>query len=222
MASCLYLSTAALVAATLIEPALFQQNDQLTFTASSGRQLTKMANATSPPLLSIHVSSRNSEQTSSEDPVLKFFMRANLTAESDQHVVSVAKGLWTFLKGLNLSWLVLFLSLFAVVGFIGNLLVCLAISFDPKLQNATNYYLFSLAVADLLVSVVVIPLAIIKNFYREFQVEMLWPHLAAGLTESPLFCQKPGFLAPLFAHFGFSPTFFSAHQAFSYSVSYHA
>ena len=61
------------------------------------------------------------------------------------------------------EWLILSLSLFAIVGFLGNLLVCLAIKIDPKLQNATNYYLFSLALTDLLISVVVIPLAIVRS-----------------------------------------------------------
>jgi 5-hydroxytryptamine receptor 2 len=62
------------------------------------------------------------------------------------------------------EWPVLLLSLFVIVGGVGNLLVCLAIKFYPKLQNATNYYLFSLAATDLLVSIIVIPLAIIKFF----------------------------------------------------------
>ena len=67
-------------------------------------------------------------------------------------------------ENIDFSWLILLLSVFVLIGFVGNLLVCLAIKIDPKLQNATNYYLFSLAVADLLVSVVVIPLAIVRNF----------------------------------------------------------
>lgn len=70
--------------------------------------------------------------------------------------------------GVYYYWPVLFLSIFVIIGFIGNLFVCLAIKTDPKLQNATNYYLFSLATTDLLVSVLVIPLAILKNFYGNF------------------------------------------------------
>lgn len=76
------------------------------------------------------------------------------------------------------AWPILFLAVFIVVGFVGNLLVCLAITLDSRLQNATNYYLFSLATTDLLVSVIVIPLAIVKSllskffliFYLEFSV----------------------------------------------------
>ena len=61
--------------------------------------------------------------------------------------------------------LILSLSVFVVLGFFGNLLVCLAIKIDPKLQNATNYYLFSLASTDMLVSIIVIPLAIVRNIF---------------------------------------------------------
>ncbi|RNA16113.1 5-hydroxytryptamine receptor 2A [Brachionus plicatilis] len=64
------------------------------------------------------------------------------------------------------TWPVLFLLVFAFVGFFGNLLVCMAIRIDPKLQSATNSYLFSLACTDLLVSVLVIPLSIQKSYFK--------------------------------------------------------
>jgi hypothetical protein len=63
------------------------------------------------------------------------------------------------------SWSILSLSFFVLLGFVGNLLVCMSIKFYPKLQAASNYYLFSLAATDLLVSVIVVPLAIIKNLF---------------------------------------------------------
>ena len=62
------------------------------------------------------------------------------------------------------EWPVLILSVFVIIGAVGNILVCLSIALYPKLQNATNYYLFSLAATDLLVSIIVIPLAILKVF----------------------------------------------------------
>ena len=65
------------------------------------------------------------------------------------------------------SWSILSLSFFVILGFIGNLLVCMSIKIYPKLQAASNYYLFSLAATDLLVSVVVVPLAIIKNLFSK-------------------------------------------------------
>lgn len=61
-------------------------------------------------------------------------------------------------------WPALFLSFFAVIGVVGNLLVCLAIATERRLQNRTNWFLLSLAVADMLVSGLVIPLAVIKEY----------------------------------------------------------
>lgn len=61
-------------------------------------------------------------------------------------------------------WPILFLFLIVLIGIIGNTLVCLSIKLDPKLKSATNNYLFSLALTDLLVSILVIPFAIIKHF----------------------------------------------------------
>lgn len=61
-------------------------------------------------------------------------------------------------------WLALILIFFVFVGILGNILVCLAISTERRLQNRTNWFLFSLALADMIVSGVVIPLAIVKEF----------------------------------------------------------
>nr|QVK45760.1 G protein-coupled receptor [Proales similis] len=63
------------------------------------------------------------------------------------------------------QWPILLLSVFVLVGCVGNLMVCLAIRLDPKLQNQTNYFLFSLATVDFLVSGLVMPLAIAKSFF---------------------------------------------------------
>ncbi|XP_068628951.1 5-hydroxytryptamine receptor 2A [Battus philenor] len=43
----------------------------------------------------------------------------------------------------------------------GNVLVCLAIYLERRLQNVTNYFLMSLAITDLLVAVLVMPLGIL-------------------------------------------------------------
>lgn len=48
-----------------------------------------------------------------------------------------------------------------IVYFLGNTLVCVAIWTDRHLQNTTNYFLFSLAIADLFVCIFVIPLSLI-------------------------------------------------------------
>ena len=67
-------------------------------------------------------------------------------------------------RGLNLNWPVVLLFIFPVFGTIGNYLVCCAIIRDQSLQTHTNFYLFSLAISDLAVSLIVAPLAIINNF----------------------------------------------------------
>lgn len=66
---------------------------------------------------------------------------------------------WTFL---------LLVILFIVAGGLGNILVCLAVALDRKLQNVTNYFLFSLAIADLLVSLFVMPLGAVPSFLGKF------------------------------------------------------
>lgn len=59
------------------------------------------------------------------------------------------------------NWFALFfLPMLSVLGFIGNLMVCIAIYTERRLQNITNYFLFSLAIADLLVCALVMPLSI--------------------------------------------------------------
>lgn len=47
----------------------------------------------------------------------------------------------------------------------GNILVCLAIYHEKRLQNVTNYFLASLALTDLMVAVLVMPLGIL-TLYR--------------------------------------------------------
>lgn len=54
---------------------------------------------------------------------------------------------------------------FMFVGATGNILVCMAVWRERRLQTATNYFLLSLAVADLLVCTLVMPFGIIYEFY---------------------------------------------------------
>lgn len=63
-------------------------------------------------------------------------------------------------EGVNNWWALVALML--VVGTAaGNVLVCLAIYLERRLQNVTNYFLMSLAITDLLVAVLVMPLGIL-------------------------------------------------------------
>lgn len=64
------------------------------------------------------------------------------------------------------NYFVLILIILVAVGAIGNTLVCMSIIIERKLQNATNYFLFSLAIADLMVSVFVMPAAIAMEYHR--------------------------------------------------------
>lgn len=65
-------------------------------------------------------------------------------------------------------WGVLGLLLIIVCSIVGNVLVCLAVCWERRLQNMTNYFLMSLAIADLLVSVVVMPLGMIVELFGEY------------------------------------------------------
>ncbi|XP_053566284.1 5-hydroxytryptamine receptor 2B [Bombina bombina] len=67
-------------------------------------------------------------------------------------------------------WLALLTLMFIVPTIGGNILVILAISLEKKLQNATNYFLMSLAVADLLVGIFVMPIALLTILFRS-----VWP-----------------------------------------------
>lgn len=52
----------------------------------------------------------------------------------------------------------------------GNILVCLAITWERRLQNVTNYFLMSLAITDLMVAVLVMPLGILTLVRGEYFV----------------------------------------------------
>lgn len=66
--------------------------------------------------------------------------------------------------GVDNYWALLALILvFSTAG--GNILVCLAIYHEKRLQNVTNYFLASLALTDLMVAVLVMPLGIL-TLYR--------------------------------------------------------
>lgn len=50
----------------------------------------------------------------------------------------------------------------------GNILVCLAICWERRLQNVTNYFLMSLAITDLMVAILVMPLGILTLVRGKF------------------------------------------------------
>ena len=71
----------------------------------------------------------------------------------------------------------IFLSLIIITGLIGNLLVCIAIIKSPKLRKVVNYFILSLAVSDLLVCGMVMPLAIYQEVKGEWRLEKWVCHL---------------------------------------------
>lgn len=94
----------------------------------------------------------------------------SLLNESDHHVYwtctddqksLVNDGYW---HRIHYDWSYLFVVVFIIAGGLGNILVCLAVLLDRRLQNVTNYFLLSLAIADLLVSLFVMPLGTIQGF----------------------------------------------------------
>ncbi|XP_032294946.1 5-hydroxytryptamine receptor 2B isoform X2 [Drosophila virilis] len=72
------------------------------------------------------------------------------------------------------DWLFLFVVFFIFAGGLGNILVCLAVALDRKLQNVTNYFLFSLAIADLLVTLFVMPMGAIPAFLGYWPLGFTW------------------------------------------------
>ncbi|XP_068959357.1 5-hydroxytryptamine receptor 2B [Petaurus breviceps papuanus] len=71
-------------------------------------------------------------------------------------------------KRLRWAALLIFMVIIPTIG--GNILVILAVSLEKKLQYATNYFLMSLAVADLLVGLFVMPIALLTIMF-----EPTWP-----------------------------------------------
>ncbi|XP_066477817.1 5-hydroxytryptamine receptor 2B [Tiliqua scincoides] len=70
----------------------------------------------------------------------------------------------------TLRWAALLVLMVIIPTIGGNILVILAVSLEKKLQYATNYFLMSLAVADLLVGLFVMPIALLTIMF-----EIAWP-----------------------------------------------
>ena len=74
--------------------------------------------------------------------------------------------------------LILVNAIVCVLGSLGNLLVCLAIATNSRLRRASNYLLFSLAVADLIVTLICEPI------YLEFISRLTFFHTCRTSTET--------------------------------------
>ncbi|XP_045701654.1 5-hydroxytryptamine receptor 2B [Phyllostomus hastatus] len=73
-------------------------------------------------------------------------------------------------QGNKPRWAALLILMVIIPTIGGNILVILAVSLEKKLQYATNYFLMSLAVADLLVGLFVMPIALLTIMF-----EAMWP-----------------------------------------------
>lgn len=82
-----------------------------------------------------------------------------------------AQGEAVALKAKNWPALLILIIIFLTIG--GNILVILAVSLEKKLQNATNFFLRSLAVADMLVGILVMPISLINILYGELFFSLL-------------------------------------------------
>lgn len=87
---------------------------------------------------------------------------ASVVAREENTTVAVVDELAT-----EIRWHALWLILIVVGTAIGNILLCLAVITERRLQNMTNYFLTSLAVADLLVALLVMPLALVVELFGE-------------------------------------------------------
>ncbi|TSN12256.1 5-hydroxytryptamine receptor 2C [Bagarius yarrelli] len=68
------------------------------------------------------------------------------------------------------NWPALLILIIILLTIGGNILVIMAVSLEKKLQNATNFFLRSLAVADMLVGILVMPISLINILY-----DYAWP-----------------------------------------------
>lgn len=100
-----------------------------------------------------------------DDVVASHFATANAGDAADPNVTDAAVPGPAAGDRRRYNWKYLFVIVFIASGGVGNILVCLAICLDRQLQNVTNYFLLSLAIADLLVCLFVMPLGAIPGFY---------------------------------------------------------
>lgn len=66
------------------------------------------------------------------------------------------------------NWPALLTVIVIVLTIAGNILVIMAVSLEKKLQNATNYFLMSLAIADMLLGFLVMPVSMLTILYGEY------------------------------------------------------
>ena len=95
----------------------------------------------------------------------KMKMQENFSVITVGYNGSYSNGSENLEMEVELRWGMLSLLLLIFCTTLGNLLVCLAVIWDRRLQNMTNYFLMSLAIADFLVSILVMPFGMMVEIY---------------------------------------------------------
>ena len=72
----------------------------------------------------------------------------------------------------DFNWSFIVVLVFVVAGIVGNVLVCLAVWLERPLQNVTNWFLVSLAFADLIVSTIVMPFGATAGFLGNYNIKL--------------------------------------------------
>ena len=113
--------------------------------------------------------------TADTDPDVRYSTDAvswNSTVKSDVEGGSgvVERNLWSLL-----------LLVFPLATAFGNALVCVSVFTERSLQTVTNYFIVSLAVADLMVALLVMPLAV----YVEVSTTYLLTYLLTDFHREP-------------------------------------
>ncbi|XP_066562501.1 5-hydroxytryptamine receptor 2A-like [Amia ocellicauda] len=82
----------------------------------------------------------------------------------------LAQQCFSSVSPMDKNWPALLTIIVIILTIAGNILVILAVSLEKKLQNATNYFLMSLAIADMLLGFLVMPVSMLTILYG-----YIWP-----------------------------------------------
>lgn len=109
----------------------------------------------------------------------------------------------------------LLLIVFSIFAVFGNMLVILAVKRERSLWNVTNYFIVSLAVADLLVAGVVMPFGVYVLVSLEILVSICWHSAISSFSFSSLYAETT-YIKSVHASFFFriNTFFFSLHLIF--------
>lgn len=78
------------------------------------------------------------------------------------------------------NWPILCLFAIVIMALCGNILVCISVRVEKKLQNMFNYFLVSLAMSDMLSATLVMPLSIVKALING-RYQIFFTNLQVGI-----------------------------------------